>query len=246
MASELFDKWLAHYDSIHRGWTVRGIANGVSAMNGWGVPRVAGGYNLYRGSGSADAIDFTSPVGAAGRDVVGISNFAWRPHAVSTRYYYAVKSIGGGGVESEGSLPARVAEFDGGGGLIGLRPNAPTGLAVRATAGGAFALRWLYGSRLEAAAPSAFRIYHDAGTGTVDYNTLVASVPYVRGRAHFVYASAGFAHGSRRVWAVRAVTDEGVEDGNVVTAFGWADATAPPVHPSVRASSVEAGEGMEP
>jgi len=64
---ERFEKEPAHYDPIHRGYTPRGIANGVTATGGWCFPRVlSGGYNLYRGP-SAASIDFSRPVGAAGR-----------------------------------------------------------------------------------------------------------------------------------------------------------------------------------
>ena len=117
MASDLFGQWLAHYDTIHRGYTPSGIANGVTATGGWSFPRILGGYNLYRGTDGAESIAFGLPVGAAGREAGNISNFGWRPHAASTKYAYVVKAIGGGGVESEASHPARVAEFDANGAL---------------------------------------------------------------------------------------------------------------------------------
>jgi len=236
VASELFDKWLAHYDPIHRGYTPRGIANGVTATGGACFPRIGGGYNLYRGTDGTESIDFSLPVGAAGRVATSIKNFAWRPHAPSTRYLYVVKAIGGGGVESDASRPGRVAEFDAGGDLLGPRPNGPSELVVSPAAGGRFELRWVHASRFAEAVPAEFRVYHDNGTGTVDYATVVATVPYRRGKVHYRYLSAGFAHGARRVWGVRAVTSAAVDDGNELSAMGWADAAAPPVHPGVTLS----------
>ena len=98
--SDLLRRWLAHYDPIHRGYTPRGIANAVCATNGWAFPRVRGGTNLYRGSPTAEAVDLTHPVGAAGRGATTIANFPWRPHGAGKEYYYVLRAIGGGGVES--------------------------------------------------------------------------------------------------------------------------------------------------
>jgi hypothetical protein len=168
-----------------------------------------------------------------------VGNFGWRPHAASARYAYVVKAIGGGGVESEATHPARVAEFDASGELPGPRPNGPSELTVRSGAGGRFELLWVYPARHQEAAPATFRVYHDSGSGVVDYGTVVGTVPYRRGRIHYGYRSAPFAHGTRRVWGVRAVTAEGVDDGNVLTARGVADAEAPPAHPVVTATPLD-------
>lgn len=233
MATGMLGKWLAHYDPIHRGYTPAGIANGVTAMGGWGFPRVRGGYNVYRGTGGAESIDFAHPVGAAGFTSTTIANFSWRPHANATQYAYAIKAIGGGGVESEASHPSRVAEFDGSGNLIGPRPNSVVGLSVRPSGGGAFEVRWVYVSRVEEASPSEFRLFHDSGGGTVDYNTVVATVAYRRGGAHYSYVSGTFAHDARVIWGVRAATAAGVDDGNVAQAAAFADAEAPGAHPGV-------------
>ena len=45
----LLDKYIAATDSIRRGFTARGIANGLPITRGFSFPRIAGGYNLYRG-----------------------------------------------------------------------------------------------------------------------------------------------------------------------------------------------------
>ncbi|MEE9293507.1 MAG: hypothetical protein V3W34_00880 [Phycisphaerae bacterium] len=244
MASDMFAKWLKHYDPIHRGHTPAGLANGVTATNGWSFPRVQGGYNLYRGANGWESIDFADPVGAGQRTATSIFNFSWRGHAAATRYVYAVKAVSGGGVESAGSTPALVAEFDGGGNLVGLRPNGPTEVLVLPAVGGRFLVRWVYASRLQEAEPAQFNVYHDAGTGTVDYQTVIAQVAYRKGRAHYQYTSGAFGHGARRVWSVRAVTGQGVDDGNVLSAFGWADADAPQAHPLVQLLCLAEEEGV--
>ena len=100
MTDCLLAKWLDHYDPIHRGYTPRGIANGVCATAGWTFPRLGGGYNLYRGTPTADDIDYGVPVGAAGAGAGRINNFLWRPHTADTEYFYVCRAVGGGGVES--------------------------------------------------------------------------------------------------------------------------------------------------
>jgi len=233
MPSDLFQKWLAHYDPIHRGYTPAGIANGLTVTGGCSFPRIGGGYNLYRGADGVDSIDYANPVGAAAGEATAISNFPWRAHAASTTYVYVVRSIGGGGVESSASHPARVAEFDDGGVLVGLRPNSPSEVAVSGVSGGRFQVRWSYSSLSEEAAPSVFAIYHDDGTGVVDYETTVATVAYRRGRVHYAYTSQAFSHDVRRIWGVRAISASGVDDGNQYQAMGWADAEGPAAHPAV-------------
>jgi len=233
MVAELMAKWLAHYDPIHRGYTPAGIANGVTATGGYSFPRVRGGYNLYRGTSGAESIDYSQPVGAAAREVTTVSNFSWRPHSAMTTYAYAVRGIGGGGVESIASHPARVVAFDAVGAIVGPRPNSLSALLVVAVAGGQFKLRWVYPAAFEEATPLAFEVYHDHGTGAVDYNTSVASVSFRRGQVHYEHTTGAFGHDVRRIWSVRAVTAAGVDDGNTLVATARSDALVPVVHPEV-------------
>jgi hypothetical protein len=256
VASELLAKWLRHYDPIHRGFTPAGIVNGVTATSGWSFPRMRGGYNLYRGGVAAGAgagggigvaapaaVDFDHPVGAAGRNATTIANAPWRPHQPSTVYLYTVKSIGGGGVESVAASPARAAEFDGAGALLGPRPNSPIAVSVRPGTGGTFVVRWAFAMRHGEVPPDHFALHHDDGTGEVDYDHVVAQVNYQRGRAHYTYASGAFSHGARRTWAVRAVTAAGVHDGNTRQVPGFADGSAPAAAAAVHLSRLEEEDG---
>ena len=246
MSEDLLAKWLDHYDPIHRGYTPRGIANAVCATNGWSFPRIQGGYNLYRGTPTAEAIDYTFPVGAAGPQATTkphppfrIANFSWRPHAADTEYFYTLRAVGGGGVESPPTEPAVSVAFDAAGGCAGGRPNAPMALSVSAASGGRFVLRWSYAAVGEEVSPSEFRIYSDGGTGTVDYDNAVAQVAYVRGQIHFRYTTSEAAHGARRKWGVRAVSASGRDDGNETTVEALADASGPEPHPNLLGECME-------
>lgn len=230
--SELLTKWLAHYDPVHRGWTARGIANGLCATNGFAFPRIRGGVNLYRGLGDAANIDFSDPVGAGAADASEIRNFAWRGHTASQVYYYALTAIGGGGVETDAGENVRRFETDAVGLSRGALPNAPSNVTARAAAAGVFVVAWTYSFVDEEAAPSAFRVYKGEGGGPIDFETVVATVPFRRGRVFYRYVSDAFDDKARVAWAVRAITSAGVEDANVVRSEARADALGPMSSPS--------------
>ncbi len=242
MADEsLMQRWLCHYDPIHRGFTPKGIANGLTATAGWSFPRIRGGFNLYRGSPTVNDIDYDEPIGAAGCDAAEIRNFSWRRHESGTTYHYAVKSVNGGGTESVPCGRVWPARFDESNDPIGDPPNSPLNLQAGAVSGGRFRLQWTYSPRDQYAAPEMFAIFHDNGTGTVDYEIVRGVAGYEAGRFHFEYLSDAFAHNARRIWAVRAVSGMSVADDNTTTVAAVADAEAPPDHPTAYA---ECGEEM--
>lgn len=232
MCNGLLAKWLAYYDPIHRGWTPEGIANGVCATSGFSFPRIRGGYNLRRSVGQIPDAS-TLIVGAAGVDMETVRTFGWVTHEADTAYVYRLTAINGGGVENWTDVVTLDTAFDGSGYWVGARPNAPGDLQVAPAAGGTLLLRWTYSREGEQAEPYEFHVYHDGGTGTVDFDSVVANVPYRRGRFHCSYLSEAFDHGTRIRWAVRAVSTSKVEDGNEQVVSAWADAQAPPVNPTV-------------
>jgi len=231
--SDLLDKWLAHYDPLHRGWTPRGIANGVCATNGFAFPRLAGGYNVYRGVGGAENIDMGVPVGTAGANAAQVDTFAWRLPVASTTYAYVIRAIGGGGMESAFGPEAVTVSFDANGEPEGLKPNAPTCLAVRQQARGRFEVSWRYVARGEEAPPVEFRVCGDGGSGAVDWENPLGTVGYLRRGGRFSFTTAEHAHGAVRCLGVRAVSEDGTTDGNTKTISAWADAEAPPANLSV-------------
>ncbi|UCD28531.1 MAG: hypothetical protein JSV03_15855, partial [Planctomycetota bacterium] len=99
MVVSLLQRWLSHYDPIHRGWTPVGIANGICTTVGYSFPRIRGGYNLRRAvDRKPEASDLI--VGVAGADAQTIHNFSWVTHQASTDYYYRLTAVSGGGVEN--------------------------------------------------------------------------------------------------------------------------------------------------
>ncbi|NLX12491.1 MAG: hypothetical protein GXY44_02410 [Phycisphaerales bacterium] len=241
MTNDLLQYWLRHYDPIHRGWTPKGIANGLCSTEGFFFPRIAGGYNLFRAVGRVPA-DCDPIVGAAGHDAVTIRTFPWIRHAASTVYMWRLAAIGGGGVGNCTDEASTTTAFDEAGRWVGCRPNAPADLRVTALSGGRFLLRWTYTEEGQQVEPLIFHIYHDGGRGTMDYETPVGVVDYRRRQWHYAFTTAGFDHDTRVRWAVRAVSASGVEERNVLTVAGRAERQAPPINPPVMLSLV-ASEG---
>lgn len=232
MSSDLLAKWLACYDPVHRGWTPAGIANGLCATNGFFFPRIRGGYNLRRSSGrvptASDPI-----VGAAGADAASVHTFPWVSHEAGGEYVYRLTAVGGGGVENFADDVTAAVAFDDLGHWVGRLPNAPADLRVLPTVGGRFIVRWTYTGQCEQVEPAAFRLYHDQATGTVDFSSPAATVPYRRGRFHYEHVSEEFEHDTGIQWVVRAVSEDGAEEDNDRFAFARASSAPPPINPAV-------------
>jgi len=143
MTDNLLQKWLAYYDPIHRGWTPRGVANGICATGGWFFPRILGGYNLRRSQGQVPGQDEII-VGAAGAQADSIRTFPWVSHTADESYIYRLTAVGGGGVENFQDEIVTQVWLDETGNWPGCRPNAPSDLRVSSLSGGRFVLKWIY------------------------------------------------------------------------------------------------------
>lgn len=232
MASLLLDKWLRYYDPVHRGGTPAGLANGMPATNGFAFPRIRGGYNLRRaGAGVPD--EQAVIVGAAGADSNSIGTFPWVEHRASTTYTYRITSLSGGGAENLADEVRAEASFDETGAWIGRRPNAPGELRASAGPDGVIYLSWTYNPEGEQVEPASFAVYDDGGTGILDFSSPSGSVACQRGRFHYGYESGPFPHDTPVRFAVRAVSAEGVDDGNVRSVEVRAQSAAPPAPEAV-------------
>jgi len=237
--SDLLDKWLAHYDPIHRGWTPRGIAQGVCATRGFAFPRLAGGYTLYRGPAPDGPVDTYRPVGACGPAARTVSTFDWWPMDASSDYVFALASVGGGGVESVTSAPFVRVSTDDAGDALPPAPNAPRELQAAAISGGRFELSWRYDRRDEAARPESFAVYGGEDPATIDYETVLGAVNYARNVQCFAWESSAYDHDAVRSFAVRAVSAAGAVDDNTFVVSARALATGPAVHDAVFTERVE-------
>ena len=238
MADDLLTKWLAILDPLACGQFGDTRANGMALTCGQFWLRTAGGYNLYRWTGDRHPVDVSGGiVGAAPAGASSIANFDYVTHAVSTRYWYLIRAVGAGGVEESNTKRIVEATFDAEGDYIEPAPNSPFALSVEPAAGGYLTLRWLYDAAGQAAAPSQFNVYHNNGSGEVDYDTPVTNVSYT-GSSRYTATVGPYADDALVRLAVRAAASGGAEETNTDYVEGLADATAPAT-PTVTATHGE-------
>ncbi len=247
------DKWLAYYSPLlggrfdfhtsaegprHEAWH-----QGLALARGRFWVRVAGGHDLRRVAGAgrgrvpsvADAL-----VGRSDGRGATVTTFPWVGHAADTEYQYGLTVVGAGGVADATDAPQARAVFDESGALIGPAPNVVGDLAVEPLSGGRFALRWTYDETDEECAPSAFRIYNDAGSfGSINYGVVVGTASYRFRLGYFNWTSGAYVDGSRVTWAVRAASEAGAEGPASPLTMGVAAAALPPAPQGVRALAVE-------
>ena len=223
-------RWLDHYDPIHRGVTPAGIAGGVAMRNGFAWGRPAGGYNLMRSTGSgfvpgdARAVGATSPTVADPATAKNFPGFAWPASAVCWLHVRALSP--GGAADVQPPTGIRI-ETDADRVPLAPVPNPPARLHAEAVAGGYVRLSWRHDPAGEAIAPASWRIYSDAGAGQLDYDSVVATASGGIARV------GAYAHGTTVRFGVRAVSSAGNEEENTgivtvtVDAQGPADLPAP-------------------
>lgn len=238
--SELFDRWLSHYDTIHRGWTPLGIANGMTATNGFAFPRVMGGYNLYRGPVAGGDSSTVQIVGAAGASATVVETFAWAPAMPLDFERFELRSIGGGGAESTPSTDGIAVQFDSLGQVEPLKPNSPGYLGIEQGAGGSFLLTWRYSQRGQEVAPAGFEVFADNASGIIDFANAAGVLAYRPRQGSYSYITGPHAHGSVQQFSVRAVAFDGTHDGNTLAVAAWADALPPAVPPVLLTEIIEA------
>lgn len=130
-----------------------------------------------------------------------------------TTYYYRVRSLNGDGLATPYSLFQGVT--------ANLTPTPPSGLTASANAGGTVSLAW-------AASPSegvtGYRLYTDAGTGSVFYGAPLA----VLSSTASAYTTGVLSSSAAYIFVLRAVHRCGVEESAGAIAMSGA-AAAPPV-----------------
>ncbi len=227
MGSDLLRKWLTHYDPVHRGWTLRGIASGTCGTGGWFFPRVRGGYHLRRSSAGLPTLDGRI-VGAAGADGADIRTFPWVEHEPGVAYVYRLFAVGGGGEENVVDEVTATAGFDAEGAYAGAVPAGVADLRVTPAAGGAVEVVWTYGAVVQGVEPAAFHVYHDGGADAWGEEP-AGVVGYRRGRVHYRWRSASFGHDVLVRARVRAANAQGFEESGERVAGCRTVAAAPAV-----------------
>ena len=138
--------------------------------------------------------------------------------------YFVVRAFRTDADESRNSNIVK-AVVDSGGSIKGNLPNAPHGLSAVCLAGAKVLLSWVYSTHQQEAAPTVFNVYHNAGSGAVDYATIVATMSYEAGRYQYE-KELTLVDATTYLIGVRASTASDEEE-NTETVQATADGTAP-------------------
>jgi hypothetical protein len=94
-------------------------------------------------------------------------------------------------------------------------PLPPVAITGHAKAGGSIVLDWHLPSNLSHKV-TGFHVYGDAGTGTVDYTTILATIPWYPGMNMYTAGLSGFIGGTTYLFGIRCYNPVG-EEANVQT-----------------------------
>lgn len=223
MSATLLERFLETYDPQYLGRRPWQWSAGMAATLGRAWTGIMGQHNLYRGTGGV--VDYDVPVGAVSptdADPDTVRNYPTFPLAASTEYVFAVRAVGRGGAEEQNTDLVHTLTTDADGAPLGPAPNPPINVTAAPQAGGKILLAWQTSPRGEAARAASFHIYHDDGSGTVDFSEPLAST------VRRSYLTDAYADGTTVKFVVRAVSADDVEEANTNTVSATADAAGPP------------------
>lgn len=219
--------------------TVSGATAPAATAPATGVVAVAptpivGGtiYMIYANDGAGGVVDYAAPIGTT-----SALTFTTGTLAADSDWTFAVRAKNAYGEETNTDARTRVI-LDSGRNDVTSLPLAPTQLTARPLASGGMRVEWSYPYPRATNQPTGFHVYHDAGTGTVDYATVRATVNFGLASLPSGYATAGFlsphyradlsglSDGTAYKFGVRAF-NAAAEEGNTDIVTATADATAP-------------------
>lgn len=198
------------FDSLFEGDSANGSKLGTGLTGGDFWPRIDGCSLLYRGL-SISTMDFENILAVGDSDAFDISSPSYVQHGSDTIYFYVVRRANKcGDLERTLAASARV-RIDANGDLASPQPNDVFALIAEEMAGSKVQLIWSYCPLEQESEPANFKVYYDAGTGQVDYQNPLVTIPY-KGKRFYTYQSAALNPG-KYLFAVRAEDATGIEDG---------------------------------
>lgn len=177
---------------------------GITGGDFWS--RIAGCQNLYRGE-SIHGIDFENPLEVSDPDETLITISSLIEHQAGSVYFYALRKANRCGDE-ERNLSALVrVDFDEEGELLGFCCNTIFDVAVQQVAGPKVKLLWYYTSIEQFDEPIRFKVYSDAGSGMIDYQTPTGVIEYA-GQGFYEFESETLSEG-RYLYCINTETKSG-------------------------------------
>lgn len=201
--------WLR--DALFSGMSAGAFRLGTTLSLGWFWSRVTGCSALYRGP-SLEEVDFDNALTVTERNACEISPPAYIAHDGGSACVYLVRRFNECGYQ-ERTLAASVrVRLDSDGELEAPRPNKVFILRAEQVEGGGVRLAWFYCPLDQGSEPARFNVYYDGGTGRIDFENALATIPY-QGRKYYSYVTAPLAAG-RYTFAVSAADADGTEHGS--------------------------------
>jgi len=200
-------KWLK--DSLFSGMTANAFKLGTVLTQGWFWTRVTGCCILYRGS-SMRTIDFGNILAVVQRHACQIQPPSYISHNSDSTYFYVLRRANKCGYLEHTLSAAVKVSIDATGNLSQPQPNSIFGAKAEQIGDGKIRLIWYYCPLDQQSLPARFKIYYDAGTGQIDYETPVATVRY-SGRIFYSYDSDTLEPGTY-LFAIRAEDTNQIEN----------------------------------
>ena len=194
------------------------------------------GYNVYRGIGGPDSIDYAAPVayvraGLATADLVGLG------HVADVDHYYAVRAVSDSGVEETNTDRRVCVRINGAGQLVGPPPNRIVSAQISAAKGGKIRLQCFYSAVGAVGVATGIQVARIAETGP-DWGSLIQTLAISGTRRLDVILDPTFDDGETVRLAVRAVTADAVTGPALRTNSVSADAVGPPAVEWLQAAQV--------
>lgn len=177
---------------------------GITGGDFWS--RIAGCQNLYRGE-SIDGIDFDDLLAVSDPDETLITVPSLIEHQAGSVYFYALRRANQCGDEERNLSAVLRAAFDEQGQLLGPCCNTIFDVAAKQLAGPKVKLSWYYTSIGQFDKPVRFKVYSDAGTGVIDYQTPAGLIEYA-GQGFYEFESLTLSEG-RYLYCIRTESISG-------------------------------------
>jgi hypothetical protein len=171
--------------------------------------RITGCSALYRGL-SMESIDFDNLLAAADFSAGTISPPDYLPHDNSSTYFYVVRRFNGCGYQEHTLSAAVKVSIDADGNLARPQPNKIFNWCAEQADSDKVLLLWYYCPIEQKSRPKYFRIYHNGGTGQIDYENPIATMDY-EGRKFYSWLT-GTLDADRYLFAIKAEDAGGVTD----------------------------------
>ena len=203
--------WLR--EALFAGMSANAFKLGTVLSMGWFWLRIGGCSVLYRGE-SMDEIDFENLLAVAEQDAGTIGPPDYVEHNSSSTYFYVVRWVNSCGYQEKSLICSAKVSIDAAGDLAQPQPNNIFAVKVKRIEGSKVELVWFYCPIEQESQPVCFKVYCDNGTGQIDYENPIATIPYI-GRRFYRYQSNALNTGIY-LFAIKAEDAGGVDDSSLV------------------------------